>query len=75
MKLHGKDLGEITTDQLKAILAQMQSRLDERNKVKSIFASSRTVKGAKVKKMQFPPPNPNFLKLKDIIENELKVRS
>ena len=71
---NGKDIGEISTDQLKAILAHMQSRIDERETLKPMFNNKRIVKGAKVKKMEFPPPNPNFLKLKEAIENELRIR-
>ena len=74
MKFQNREIGDLTTPQLKAILADLNNRHDEREKVRPLFGKDRRVKGAKVKKMEFPPPNPNFLKLKEAIENELRIR-
>ena len=71
MKYQGKELKEYFTSQLEAILGGLQSALDKRNEAskhpKFDKNDDKYVGG-------FPPPNPEFLKLKTAIEEELKVR-
>jgi hypothetical protein len=70
-KYRGKELKEYFTSQLEAILGGLQSALNKRNE------ASKHPKFDKInnkKGMDFPPPNPEFLKLKTAIEEELKVR-
>lgn len=67
MNYQGKPISSFFTSQLEAILAGLQVALDERNEV------SKHPKFDK-KGMAFPPPNPEFLKLKSAIEEEIESR-
>ena len=70
----GKALGDYSTEELKNILLGLEHHHNNREAARPMFSQDRQVKGAKVKKIQFPPPNPNFIKLKVAIENELALR-
>ena len=69
---NGKPLVEYFTSQLEAILSGLQAAETKRNEAakhpKFDKASDKKYVGS------FPPPNPEFLKLKLAIEEELKVR-
>ena len=65
MNYHGKDLSTFFTSQLEAILGGLQDAENKRNEAS---------KHEKFRKMPFPPPNPEFLKLKSAIEEEIRKR-
>lgn len=71
MNYHGKDLKSFFTSQLEAILAGLQVALTERNEASKhpkFDKSNDKYVGS------FPPPNPEFLKLKLAIEEEIESR-
>ncbi len=74
---NGKPLGDYSSDQLKMILGHMADVLKSRDIASqhSKFNRDMNVNGVVRKKMEFPPVNPNFTKLKEEIENELRGRS
>lgn len=65
MKYNGKELSDFSSDQLSAILKHMQDAEAKREEVRS---------HEKFKKMEFPPINPEFLKIKIAIEEEIRNR-
>lgn len=65
MNYLGKPLSEYFTSQLKSILSGLQAAENKRNTAAS---------HDKFKKMNFPEPNTEFVKLKSAIEEELKGR-
>jgi hypothetical protein len=66
----GKKLGDYTSEQLKAILVNMAGVLETRIHASKHDKFTRT----DGKALEFPPLNPNFVKLKSAIENELAIR-
>lgn len=69
MKYLDKELSEYTLQELELIWCDLQEAEAKREK------ASRHLKFDKVnnkKAMEFPPPNPNFLILKDAIVEEIK---
>jgi hypothetical protein len=71
MNYQGKPISSFFTSQLETILAGLQVALDERNessKHSKFDKSNAKYVGA------FPPPNPEFLKLKSAIEKEIESR-
>ena len=68
---NNKDLKEYSPSQLEAILSGLQASEQKRNEAAS---HPKFDKSHPKYVGSFPPPNPEFLKLKSAIEEELKVR-
>lgn len=71
MLYQGRELKEYSTSQLQAILSGLQAAEQKRNEASS---HPKFDKSHPKYVGSFPPPNPEFLKLKSAIEEELKVR-
>lgn len=76
MNYLGKPLEKYSLQQLKNILSGFEAALHHRNKVSQHekFNKDKVVGNKKTPKMDFPKPNPEFLKLKLAIEEEIKNR-
>jgi hypothetical protein len=74
MKYGGKEITDIPLWELGAILNRMNIALDQRERASQHvkFNADREVNGKKVHKMEFPPINQEFLKIKNEIELEIK---
>ena len=68
----GKELKTFFTSQLEAILAGLQTALNER--MEASKHPKFNDKSTKKYVGEFPPPNPEFLKLKLAIEEEIRKR-
>lgn len=73
----GKDIKDFTLEQLEATLKSMEvaeaKRIEAGKHPK--FNIDRTRGTKKIPKMEFPPTNPNFLKLKIEIQEEIGKRN
>lgn len=76
MKYGGKELSEYSLWDLHLIEKNIKEAEDKREKAsKHIkFNADREQNGKKVSKMEFPPINPEFLKLKEALEAEIRKR-
>lgn len=74
MKYGDKEIADIPLWELGAILNRINIALDQRERASQHikFNADREVNGKKVHKMEFPPVNPEFLKIKNAIELEIK---
>ncbi len=76
MNYLGKHLNTYFLSDLETILSGLQAAEDRRNEASTHekFTTDRTIGNKKIPKMEFPPPNPEFLKLKSAIEAEIESR-
>ena len=70
MQYLNKDLSTYSLPQLQVILSGLQAAEDRRNEASKHPKFDKSTK----KGMDFPPPNPELLKLKLAIEEELRKR-
>jgi hypothetical protein len=76
MNYNGKPLNDHTNDELLAICHTFviaEQRREDASKHEK-FNVERVIGEKKIPKMQFPPPNPAFVKLKLEIQAEMKNR-
>lgn len=66
MQFAGKEISELTNEQLSDLTRQLADMSDRRDKVAS---------HSKFNNMEFPPPNQAFLKLQKEVNEEIKKRS
>lgn len=76
MKYGDKEISEIRLWDLGVILENMKNAQDRRERASRHvkFNEDREINGKKVKKLDFPPINPEFLKLMEAIELEIEKR-
>lgn len=72
----GRDISSLSLEQLTATLKAMEATEAKRNEASNHekFNKNREVGNKTIPKMQFPPPNPAFLKLKIAIQEEIGKR-
>ena len=70
----GKEISDYPLQELELIWLSLKAAVDKREEAsKHIkFNEDREIRGKRVPKMNFPPPNPEFLKLKEAIELEIE---
>lgn len=73
---NGKPLADYSLWDLGLILKNLREAEAKREEASKHpkFNVDRTIKGEVVKKLIMPPTNPNFLKLKDAIEAEIRKK-
>lgn len=65
MTYQGRELATFSLDELRAILTHMDGLLEAREKART---------NPKFEKMDFPPPNPEFINMKNAIVEEIGKR-
>ena len=76
MKYRDKEISQLWDNELLAGYSSLLHQENERNKAASHekFNKDRNINGRMVKKLEFPPANPAFLKLKQEMLNEINKR-
>jgi hypothetical protein len=77
MKYGTKEISDYSLWELQQIQARLKNADDKREEASQHpkFNVVREIGGKNIPKMEFPPPNPEFLKLKLAIEEEIKVKT
>lgn len=76
MNYGGKELSDYSLWELGDIEKSLKAALDKREAASKHvkFNENREINGKNVAKMEFPPINPEFLKLKEAVEIEIRKK-